>query len=105
MPREQINYPGAYYEADPKTGASSLVAPADAALHVSWDVHGTLQIGYETDRDTAAAMVKDPGVPTSGESQDADRITMYTPVLDRHEVNKLIRTLRRARDHAYGKDE
>lgn len=30
---------------------------------------------------------------------------LFTPVLERHEINKLIHTLRRARDAAYGRDE
>lgn len=103
MPREQINYPSAYFEMDADTGVSKKVAPADSALHVSWDTTGTLQIGYETDRKTAAEILDARSPHFDG--GEPSRAVMYTPVLSRSEVNKLIRVLRRARDQAYGKDE
>lgn len=39
------------------------------------------------------------------EAQDDEWPALYTACLDRNQINRLIATLRRARDAAYGKDE
>ena len=99
MPREQINYPGAWYEADAKTGESKLVAPADPAVHVAWTPNPGCHVQL--------AIEADPGAMTerAQSAEGDDRAFIYSPNLERQELNKLIRVLRRARDQAYGKDE
>lgn len=100
MPREQINYP------QPKTAmcdspdgmGGHLETRTNPALHVCWmpDMH--VQVAFEADPSylhVALGAVNEPDGRTS----------MYTDVLTRTEINRLIKMLRRARDAAYGRDE
>lgn len=100
MPREQINYPAAVMETGADGGAPSVIKAAGPALHVSWHASpaGTVQIRFDANPDfiQEAADFPDP---------ETGRSAMYTDELTRAEINKMIRTLRRARDQAYGKDE
>jgi hypothetical protein len=101
MPREQINYPGAEMEMDPGTpGSSKVIKVADPALHVSWHQApaGHVQVAFEADPSYLKIALESP-------NEDNGRTSMYSPVLERVEINKLIRALRRARDQAYGRDE
>jgi hypothetical protein len=102
VPREQINYPGALWERD-ESGESKQLAPADPALHVVWTRdHAHVQVGFEFDR----AVMKEHLGHASGEDWiGADRAVFYTGNLNREEINNAIRTLRRARNAAYGADE
>jgi len=50
---------------------------------------------FEPDDDSAKSMGLDPGC----------RIGPIDMMLDREQINRMIRVLRRARDQAYGKDE
>lgn len=106
MPREQINYPPelvptAEYPASPR-GRTSW---RDPALHVSWwpadkdDMPGHVQVYLDTDNTQLVDLI--------GEADPAKSLltSVYTPQLTRAEINKLIQTLRRARDQAYGADE
>lgn len=58
-----------------------------------------MQVALEADVSYLTFAVETPNGETS------DRTLLYTPVLSRAEINKLIRTLKRARDKAYGADE
>jgi len=99
MPREQINTVD--LTATP-VGAATI--QHEAGLHVSWhggdDGHdGHVQVALEADVSYLTFAAETPNGETS------DRTLLYTPVLSRAEINKLIRTLKRARDKAYGADE
>jgi hypothetical protein len=99
MPREQINYP-----APAVIVSGTGIAQRDPALHVSWasgdldGEHGHVQVAFEADPSYLRMAIDNP-------NEQADRTSMYTPVLTRSEINRLIRVLKRARDSAYGKDE
>jgi hypothetical protein len=99
MPREQINYPSAVMETSEASGTpATVVQPADPALHVNWSTAGHVQVAFEADPSYLKIALDAPN--------EADgRTSMYSPVLERGEINKLIRVLRRARDQAYGRDE
>lgn len=101
MPREQINHPPLCEPTPewPATPAPGIRAWRDASLHVSWRPDSHVQIAVEMDVAYAQMAVD---APTDGE---AARTEVFVPPLTREEINKLIRTLRRARDQAYGRDE
>jgi hypothetical protein len=106
MPREQINYPPLLEQ----TNDNPAVPPGhkdgdvwrDSALHVGWhadvDGGGHVQVALESDLSYLRMALDSP-------NETEGRTSMYTPVLNRAELNKLIRTLKRARDAAYGRDE
>jgi hypothetical protein len=120
MPREQINYvdldrndpvlPGDLLtpvEASSDDPPAQGIVGAESALFVSWFAGGTtdqyptghVQVALEVDISYAQFAVENPNGQREG------RTLMFTPVLTRDELNKLIRTLRRARDKVYGADE
>lgn len=88
MPREQITYA----QAD-----SPHVQPE---LHVSWNKAGSMpghvQVAIETNR---------PALATYLAEDETAIVGVYTEVLSRGDINRLIQVLRRARDQAYGRDE
>jgi hypothetical protein len=106
MPREQINFPQPvetqYGSCDGKGNSEQHVeVNTDPAVHVNWhnagnDHGGHVQVSLECDRAYLASFT---------DVLDDDRRNLYSPVLTRSDVNKLIRTLRKARDQAYGRDE
>lgn len=100
MPREQINYPGAQVQTDLATGKLETIAAAEPALHVNWHPApaGHVQVAFEADPSYLKIALESP-------NEENGRTSMYSPVLERAEINKLIRVLRRARDAAYGRDE
>jgi hypothetical protein len=114
MPREQINFPSVAgvmiykgneleYEpgSDVPEGAEVF---ADPALHVNWQPSG-LEIGgphVQVSLQMPAGFLK---ARADGLDERVSDTWIYTPSLDRHEINKLIRVLRTARDKAYGRDE
>ncbi len=109
MPREQINYPAPY---EPSVANSADLAVhgeswPEPEVHVSWTRtadHGPghvqvsllLPVGYVKH---LAAALDAPDTP------EPSGIGAYSPALTRDELNRMIRTLRRARDQAYGQDE
>lgn len=101
MPREQINY------ADLATPDKDAIILDDATVEVSWlaapedipEAVGHVQVGLEVDVTYAAFVTKSP----NGRSDR--RTLLWSPVLTRAEINHMIRTLKRARDAAYGADE
>lgn len=109
MPKEQINYPLWRKTLHGLPGLSGsdegATADIDPVLMVRWHdgsaVEGHVQLSIvrqETQlwKDFEEAESWPPGNSTS---------ERYSPVLSREEINRLIKTLRRARDSAYGHDE
>lgn len=114
MPREQINYPNTtgividnkgnehvYIEGIPLPDGSIVFT--DPSLNVNWQTqnpdipgHVQLSLSMESAYLKSLAHSLDPTVTHTA---------IYTPVLSRKELNKLIRVLRVARDKAYGRDE
>lgn len=109
MPREQINFPAPFephFDNSPDLAVHGESWP-EPELNVSWTRaadHGMgnvqvsllLPVGYV--KHLGAALAEPDGLEPSG-------IGAFSPSLGRDELNRLIRTLRRARDQAYGADE
>ncbi|ASR79966.1 hypothetical protein SEA_ARCADIA_2 [Arthrobacter phage Arcadia] len=114
MPREQINYPNVaaciihsngdeleYEQGSPVPEGSEVFC--DPALNVNWqtssnDLDGHVQVSLTLPAGFLKARAKSL-------VEDVIDTSLYTPILTRQEINKLIRTLRIARDKAYGRDE
>lgn len=107
MPREQINYPDLTVEIN---DGNSFDVPVhdvkwhEPALHVSWlaqhdenmePVAGHVQVQFEAD----PAYFELAGKASTG------RTSVYSSVLTRTEINRMIRALKRARDQVHGRDE
>lgn len=106
MPRTQINYPPVRpKEADPASPgapASDGTYVGDSTVHVVWMPAargGHVQVALEVEQAYAELVLQHP----NGESPSTTYL--YSPPLDRADLNKMIRTLRQARDAAYGRDE
>lgn len=117
MPREKINNPrssdfvhwkAAEGEPTPKawlpdSEPGRQVDPDSAVAQVSWLKDSWVQLAIEADVSYLQFAADTPdGEPLTSDSQ---RSTVYTPPLSRDEVNHMIRTLRRARDQVFGRDE
>lgn len=120
MPREQINFPNVVAVRIDKDGNELEYEPGtpvppddygvfpDPALHVHWQqpaelagsVHtpGHVQVSVQMDAKYFKARAAHLDASVSDTS-------IFTPLLSRSEINKLIRVLRSARDKAYGRDE
>ena len=75
----------------------------EPSLDVTWrreDAGGWVQIGFDAPRDWWERFIA-----SYEGSPEAHHFAAWTAVLDRREINHMIRTLRRARDAAYGNDE
>lgn len=105
MPREQINYPSPSIPRDPDAPEDCDEMWTDAALHVHWgsgfdeNITSSVQIAFEADPVYLRFAAEHAG------DNETARPVLFSPTLERSEINKLIRTLRRARDQAYGRDE
>lgn len=103
MPRTQINYPPVRPKTtDPATPPSDGVYVGDPTVHVVWMPAargGHVQVALEVEQAYAELVLQHP----NGESPSTTYL--YSPPLDRADLNKMIRTLRQARDAAYGRDE
>lgn len=108
MPREKINYPVPFVPRDP--GADDSTPPihgeawTEPVMHVSWskatgDFDGHVQIALEVDPAYLKYVAENPGDNTLGCT------AVFTGVLVRADLNRLIRVSRQARDQAYGRDE
>jgi hypothetical protein len=114
MPREQINHPdftNADFADSRKAHHPGLPNDTwvDSAMHVSWHPFsdqglGFVQVALEADRRYLKSVMAQDEVDANGLPVDPTPY-VWTPVLTRSEINKLIRVLRRARDRAYGSDE
>jgi hypothetical protein len=111
MPKEKINQPfhavavldGAVETANvPIKGqpeGTPTVDTDNVVVQVSWHPDSWVQVSIEADVGYLRFAADNPDGETS------DRATVYAPPLRRHEINKLIRTLRKARDQVHGRDE
>ncbi len=109
MPREQINFPAPFepqFDNSPDLAVHGESWP-EPELNVSWtrgvdhgigvvQVSMLLPVAYVKH---LANSLADP------ERMEPSGIGAFSPSLSRDELNRLIRTLRRARDQAYGHDE
>jgi hypothetical protein len=111
MPKEQINYPEPFVPREPSSDGPST-DPAihgeswpEPTVHVSWlgatgDHDGHAQVAIKAPRAYLKMLVEEDGAQAADAGPG-----VYSPVLDRTALNRLIRVLRRARDQAYGRDE
>jgi hypothetical protein len=108
MPREQINYAeGLINVLDPETGeltedAATFVGCEEPILNVRWqgdteDAKAHVLVSLEVTTRTACDAVANAGPDGVAEIESVQ--------LDRRQINKMIRALRRARDTAFGSDE
>jgi hypothetical protein len=74
---------------------------AGSVVKVGWDRYGGVQLGVEL-TDGAKVFIQ-PATKKVGE--EALTPSLWTHDLSRKDCNDLIRTIRRARDQAHGKDE
>ena len=104
MPKIQVNYPR---EVEVCTGGTNEPTTTetvmDPILNVNWrnstDGTGHVQLSLDVSLRSARMALESPnGLMVVGST------LLYTPVLERSEVNSLIRALRKARDAAYGAD-
>lgn len=70
---------------------------------------GKVSVGWTKDRDVQVGVELSPHVTFNGDLPTGATVTAGGPsawaTLDRHGLNRLIRSLRKARDAAYGADE
>ena len=103
MPRQQINYPRPdLTQVDPDTGVETPT-PLGQILEFHWDGnHGTVQVSMSIDTEILQRVLeqerREDGVMP-------ERIWFYTEALTRGDLQRIIKTARRARDDAYGADE
>jgi hypothetical protein len=99
MPKEQITYPG-ISTSEPETSESEPVTVYNTSLSLHWD-NNTVQLGVTIDVKSLSEYLD----AVKKDSPTDRTIDWYTVPITRPELNKLIRTARRARDAAYGEDE
>lgn len=113
MPRERITSPSSTYTLDGNDfdvldsdsipeGAVSIQVPQ---LHVSWtkadhEYGSSAHVQVALEVDARHVMER-----FASNTHETTRNWFYTDTLDRTTINLLIRTLRRARDTAFGRDE
>ncbi len=106
MPKEMINSPRVFdpTAVDERTPPIHGEAWADPTLHVSWHRNGDVNMpGHvQVALGLPIEYVKHLMCCFDGVTPSMDA---YTPPLTRQDLNKLILTLRKARDQAYGRDE
>lgn len=110
MPREQINYPEPFVAREPSCDGSSDEpihgeSWPEPTVHVSWlsatgDHDGHVQVALKVPRAYLETLLRDDVASSFGDQQG-----VFSPVLDRMALNRMIRVLRKARDQAYGRDE
>ena len=118
MPKEYINWPQperiAYArtqeELDAGLPAIDTLPPAPR-IGLHWQTDGEVQLSFDVDWDVLQEMVKtrqenaEAGWLGADEGNFPNRHVFYTGQLDRPDLNRLIKHVRRARDAAYGSDE
>lgn len=106
MPKEQITFAMREFAFPPDGGPA---APTDAkcnidpTLHVNWrnstDGDGHVQIMLQAPLSYLKLAMDSPN------GDEAETTQLWSPVLDRADINRMIRVLRHARDKSYGRDE
>lgn len=88
MPREQIQF------TDPDNRDWYV------GMHVGWNGQGGwAQVGFEVNKTQLIRMLEDYDPDRDG------KLMLWSDLLTRNEANKTIKTIRTARDRAFGKDE
>lgn len=101
MPRTQINYPLVVRPDEPDTSLPPGTYVGDSILHVTWspaDKGAHVQVALEVDQGYAEMAL------AHSNGDQPNTTYLYSPALDRAQLNKMITALRHARDQAYGKD-
>lgn len=97
MPRETVVHGTEYRHTEATPNGSSVENRQNPDLNLNWNRDGEwVQLAVTVDRRYLEDLLLGPV---------ADRVSIPTEVLTRQQINHLIRTLRRARDAAYGSDE
>lgn len=98
MPHQKINYPELVkYNGGHESGGFDFLTPT---IEVHWMPEETATGGWVQ----LQAKVDYSDLKERLESSQTNEISLPIPPLDRGQINLLIRTLRRARDAAYGSD-
>ena len=90
-----------YFPGEPQP--ENTILREEPSLDVVWrreDVGGWVQIGLDAPRDWWERFIA-----SYEGSPEQHHFSAWTAVMDRRQINHMIRTLRRARDAAYGSDE
>lgn len=90
-----------YYPGDPMPEGS--VIREEPSLDLSWrreDAGGWVQVGFDAPRDWWERFIA-----SYQGSPEQHHFAAWSAVMDRRQINHMIKTLRRARDAAYGADE
>ncbi len=111
MPRDQINFPAEPVRTadaipvlrDGMTEIAGVPEPSGApiygpAVHVSWMRGDFVQVAMVTNPEYLQVAIDHP-------NEDIGRTSIYSPPMTRDEINRMIRSLRRARDQVFGRDE
>lgn len=101
MPREQINHPRIRTE-NPGTPNERHVADDDICAHVGWNRAGWVQTSLSMSHERFSNLAESHAKGEFGVG--GETVDVFSDVLDRAQINKMINTLRKARDQAYGKD-
>lgn len=109
MPREQINFPRPFEPVPDDCVPPPIHGEAwpEPELNVSWTRAADHGMGLvQVSLLLPVAYVKHLAADLANpERPEPSGIGAFSPALNRDEMNRLIRTLRRARDQAYGQDE
>jgi hypothetical protein len=117
MPKEEINYPSSWvhhadsreinqhHGEDLKEG-DTLSTDMGISFHWSKGEAGLAQIAVELDVEQLRELIKayDAG-EWVGETNKTERVRVYSAVLNRWELQRLIRTARKVRDDVFDADE
>lgn len=95
MPREQINYRQIVTTQDNDRELHTELP--STCVHVGWNRAGWVQISLALPKEKLDNWV-------ASLTNDQPEPSLFSEVLSRDDVNKMIRTLRKARDQAYGTD-
>lgn len=111
MPREQITE----RHTKPTENPNVFAEQPRRHVHIGWDRSGWVQIGIDVSIGELRHMLTAAETEAAAEARklaamgelDVEAFTfrVHSDVLDRAEVNASVRTLRRARNAAYGADE
>lgn len=107
MPREKINHASEFTPASDDSSPAPVHGEAwpEPEANVSWTRGGDYGIGFvQVSLDCPRGYIENL-MQDLARNGDTPGVSVFSPALKRGEINKLIQTLRRARDQAYGRDE
>lgn len=97
MPREQITYPPIVTENE-GTPNERHVTREFTGVSVGWNRAGWVQVNLDLPTEALKKVLESYTNDNRGDA------VVYSDVLSRTDINKMIRALRKARDQAYGAD-